>query len=434
MKKQNLNKPKKSKFVHLHVHSHYSLLDGLGKIDDLLDRVKELGMDSLALTDHGVMYGAVEFFQKAYERGIKPIIGCEMYLAAQDMLSKDKRNDDVRYHLVLLAKNQKGYENLVHLVSQSHLKGFYYKPRIDKKLLQKYSEGLIASSACMAGEIPKCILSNDFDKAKKSIREYKKIFGRDFYLELMPDDNLKDQQTVNQGLIRLAGETGTKLIATCDVHYVKPLDKEVQDVLLCIQQNKKVHDKNRLKMMDFDLYLRSSDEMAEIFKDVPEALENTVKIAEECAVKLELGKLVLPHFKIPGKKNPDQYLKEQCYKGIEFRYGKNPEKEVFQRLEYELEIIRKMGYASYFLIVADFVNWAKDQKIVVGPGRGSAAGSIISYLLKITNVDPIKYELLFERFLNPERISMPDIDIDFSDQRRDEVIEYVSQKYGKDKV
>ena len=438
--KNDLNK-NKLEFTHLHVHSHYSLLDGLGKIEDLLARAKELGMKSLALTDHGTMYGAVEFYQKAKEQGVRPIIGCEMYVTPGDMESKQPKLDEKRYHLVLLAKNEKGYKNLMKLVTEAHLRGFYYKPRIDKELLAKHSEGLIGTSACMAGEIPQAIRVNAHKKAKKLLKEYQEILGRDnFYLEIEPPAGSEIQRKVNKGIIELARETETPLVATSDVHYVKKEDKEVQDVLLCIQQNKKVQDKQRLKMTTFDLYLKSAEEMATEFPEAPEALTNTMKIAEQCQFDLKMGKSVLPYFEIPANQDENNYLRKLCLEGVKERYGKGDSKEVEheneikERLDFELEVIAKMGYASYFLIVADFVNWAKNNKIVVGPGRGSAAGSIVSYLLGITNVDPIKYELLFERFLNPDRISMPDIDIDFADNRRDEVIEYVAKKYGRDKV
>lgn len=435
MKSKQL-KNKKTEFIHLHVHSHYSLLDGLGKIEDLLERTRELGMDSLALTDHGVMYGAIEFFTKAKDLGVKPIIGCEVYLASGGMENKQPKVDEKRYHLVLISKNKQGYENLLKLVTESHLRGFYYKPRIDKEFLSRYSKGLVATSACMAGEIPQALLSGDMEKAEKVLSEYQDIFGKDdFYLELEHHEKSPDQQKINQGLVELGKKTRTKMVATCDVHYVMPEDKEVQDVLLCIQQNKKVEDKNRLNMTDFDLYLKSPEEMRKKFSDIPQALSNTVEVARKCDFYPAMGQTILPHFEIPGDKNENEYLRKKCFWGIKERYGQAGYKgEVKKRLDFELKVIKKMGYASYFLIVADFVNWAKNNKIVVGPGRGSAAGSIVSYLLKITNVDPIKYELLFERFLNPERISMPDIDIDFADNRRDEVIDYVERKYGQEKV
>lgn len=425
----------KPEFVHLHVHSHYSLLDGLGKIDDLLQRAKELGMKALALTDHGSMHGMVEFFTKSKEYGIRPIIGCEVYVAPGGMENKRPRIDEKRHHLILLAKNEEGYKNLIRLVTDGHLRGFYYKPRVDKEFLRQYSGGLIATSACIAGEVANCIISNEIEKATAVIAEYQDIFGKDdFYLEVEHHQRSKEQAKVNEIMKGLSQKTGAKIVATCDVHYVNPEDKEIQDVLLCIQQNKKVDDRDRLNMSEFDLYLKSPKEMQEHFRDLPEALAHTVEVAEKCNFYPDMGHIVLPHFDIPGGADENDYLREKCLVGLQERYGTDPDPKVLERLEFELDVIKRMGYASYFLIVADFVNWAKDKKIVVGPGRGSAAGSIVSYLTKITNVDPIRYELLFERFLNPERISMPDIDVDFADNRRDEVIDYVANKYGHDKV
>lgn len=447
------------KFVHLHVHSHYSLLDGLAKIDELVERAKEGGAEALALTDHGVMYGAIEFYKKCKQEGIKPIIGVEAYLAPGSLLDKRGKTDEKFYHLVLLAKNEEGYKNLIKLTAIAHLEGFYYKPRIDWKILAKHVDGLIAMTACVAGEIPRLIIADKLDKAKTRILEYQELFGKDnFYLELMHHPNLENQDEVNKKLIKLSKELGAPLVATNDIHYLKKEDDEPQDVLLCLQMKKKKEDRERITMLGNDYSFRSSKEMIEVFKDIPEAVINTVKIAERCNLEIEMGKTQLPVFQVPNKKNPDEYLTELCLDGMvkRFNYDRqnieksfndfiikehNEEatktdelKQRLARLNYELSIIKKMEFSSYFLIVADFVNWAKDRKIIVGPGRGSAAGSFVSYLLSITNLDPLKYDLLFERFLNPDRISMPDIDLDFADIRRDEVIEYVEEKYGKDHV
>lgn len=422
------------KFTHLHVHSHYSLLDGLAKIDQLLDACQELKMSSIALTDHGTMYGVVEFFEKAKKRGIKPIIGCEMYLAPNGMLNKRPNIDNQRYHLVLLAKDKEGYKNLVKLATKAHLDGFYYKPRIDKELLKKYSSGLIGLSACLSGEIPRIILNGDIEKAKNTALEYQDIFGKgNFYLELQHHPGIKEYAQVNKEIIRIGRETKIPLIVTNDVHYVKPEDAEAQDVLMAIQTDKKASDQNRITMKADDFSLRPTERVMEEFKEVPEAIENSQRIVEQCNFEFELGKIKLPHFEVPAKESPETYLKKLCQQGLKRCYP-NPSKEVLERLNYELDVIKKTGFASYFLIVSDFVNWAKSKNIAVGPGRGSAAGSIVSYLLNITELDPLKYNLLFERFLNPERISMPDIDMDFADLRRDEVIEYVSQKYGSNRV
>jgi len=422
------------KFTHLHTHSHYSLLDGLAKIDDLLDRAGELGMDSLALTDHGVMYGVVEFYQKAKARNIKPIIGMEAYVAKNSRRDRNPGIDDKRNHLLLLAKNNLGYKNLIKLTTLSHLEGFYYKPRVDKEILKKYSEGIIATSACMAGEIPRAVLAGKSDKAEKIIGEFQEIFGKEnFYLELEDHSGLRGQDEVNGALIKLSQKTGAPLIAANDIHYINKEDDKAQDILLCIQMNKTVNDKNRLSMIGEDYSMKSSETMIEHFKHIPEAIDNTQKIVSECNVELELGKILLPHFDVPDNLSPGDYLKKLCLDGIAKRYGKTNEA-IEKRLKFELDTINQMGFASYFLITQDFVNWAKSRNIVVGPGRGSAAGSIVSYLIGITDVDPLKYELLFERFLNPDRISMPDIDLDFADHRRDEVIKYVAQKYGDDHV
>jgi DNA polymerase-3 subunit alpha len=432
MSKNNSNK---KNFVHLHVHSHYSLLDGLAKIDELLDRAKELGMDSLALTDHGVLYGAIEFYQKAKEKGVKPLIGCEMYLAPNGLAQKRAKIDDARHHLILLAKNEAGYKNLLRLVSIAHLEGFYYKPRVDKEVLRKHSEGLVALSACIEGEVPSLVLSGKTDEAEHTAREYEKIFGKgNFFLEIQHHPKYPNQKIANDGVIGISRRTGIPLVATTDMHYVRPDDAPIQDILLCVQTNRKVSEQNRMNLMDFALYMRSPEEMAADFNEIPEALENTVRVAEMCNLEIELGNIKLPCFKVPDRFTPELYLRKLCEEGLAERFGKNVTDEHRARMEYELSVIEKTGFASYFLIVQDFVNWAKDRGIVVGPGRGSAAGSFVSYLTNITNIDPIKYDLLFERFLNPERISMPDIDLDFADTRRDEVLAYVREKYGKDHV
>ncbi|MBU2635425.1 DNA polymerase III subunit alpha [Patescibacteria group bacterium] len=423
------------KFTHLHVHSHYSLLDGLPKIDELLDYVKELGMDSVALTDHGVLYGAVEFYKKAKERGIKPIIGCEIYTAFEKMDQKRPNIDDKKYHLILLAKNEEGYKNLVQLVTKAHLEGFYYKPRVDDKLLAKHSKGLIALTGCLAGKIPRLIQSKNFEQAEDLAKKYQEIFGKDnFYLEIQHHPNIPQQKTTNNQLINISKKYGIPLVATNDTHYLKSEDAEAQDILMLINTGANPNDPERITIKSDDFSLRSPEEMEQAFKHVPEAIENTRKIAQACNFELELGETKLPCFEVPNQKTPDEYLKELCKQGLKKRFKDNVNKEITDRLSYEISVIKQTGFASYFLIVQDFVNWAKDQRIVVGPGRGSAPGSLVSYLLNITNVDPIKNNLLFERFLNPERISMPDIDLDFTDRRRDEVINYVAQKYGKDKV
>lgn len=424
------------KFTHLHVHSHYSLLDGLAKIDDLLDRAKELGMDSLALTDHGVLYGAVEFFIKAKAKGIKPIIGCEMYVAPGGLQNKNNTAiDKTRNHLILLVRNEIGYKNLMKLISIAHLEGFYYKPRIDRETLKKYSDGLVALSACAEGEIPSNIINGKYDEAKKLAREYENILGKgNFFLELQDHPQYKNQQLANEGLIKVSQETGIPLVATSDIHYVRKDDNTAQDILLCIQTNRKVFEKDRMNLMAFDLSLRTPEEMEKSFGHIPGAIENTQIIAEKCNFEIKLGETQLPHFDVPEGFTPKTFLRKLVEEGLQKRFGDDITCQQTDRMEYELSVIEKTGFASYFLIVQDFVNWAKDQGIVVGPGRGSAAGSFISYLIGITNIDPIKYNLLFERFLNPERISMPDVDMDFADDRRDEVLDYVRKKYGDDHV
>lgn len=423
----------KTNFVHLHVHTHYSLLDGMGKINDYLDKAKSLGMDALAITDHGVMYGVIEFYKEAKKRGIKPIIGCECYIAPRKLTDKTAKVDTKPYHIVLLAANEKGYKNLLKLTSIAHLEGYYYKPRIDKKTLREHAEGLIALSACLHGEVSTHLTNVNREAAKKAALEYQEIFGKDnYYLELQDHPDLPEQKMVNKEMIKLSKETGVPLVVTNDVHYANKEDAEAQDILLCVQTGKFVSDEDRMKMST-DNSLRNPEDLAKAFSEVPEALENTVKIAEKCNLKLDLGKILIPDFPVPKGETLKSYLEKNVKEGLLKRYGKI-EKEIQERVDYELSVIEKMGYEGYFLIVSDYVNWAKDQGIVVGPGRGSAAGSVVAYALNIVDLDPIKYDLLFERFLNPDRISMPDIDIDFADDRRSEVIQYVTEKYGKDHV
>ncbi len=426
-------------FVHLHNHSHYSLLDGLTKLDEMISYAKEQGSPAVALTDHGSMYGVIEFYQKAKKAGIKPIVGVETYLAQNSRFDKNTREDARSFHLLLLAKNEIGYKNLIKLVSHAHLEGFYYKPRIDWELLSEHHEGLIASTACLAGEIPRLIMAEKLPEAKKRIKEYNDLFGQgNFYLELMDHPEIPELIKVNEQLIIFAKELNIPLIATNDVHYFKKEDAEAQDILLCLQNKKKITDTDRMKMIGHgDYSMRSNAEMIAAFKDTPEAISNTLKIAEMCNLEIELGNIQLPFFEVPTGYDGNSYLKEWCEKGILKRFPSADAeqlKKVNERLEYELGVIAKMGWPSYFLIVADFINWAKNNKIVVGPGRGSAAGSMVCFLTGITNLDPIKYELLFERFLNPERVSMPDIDMDFADTRRSEVLNYVGEKYGHDHV
>jgi len=423
------------KFTHLHVHSHYSLLDGLPKIDDLLDRALELGMDSLALTDHGSLYGAVEFYKKAKAKKIKPIIGSEMYVAPERRQDKRPRIDDKNYHLILLVKNKTGYQNLVFLTTKAWLEGFYYKPRVDKELLKEHSEGLIACSACLAGEIPQAIIHGDIKKAEKLALEYQEIFGAgNFFLELQNHPHLPEQQKTNAELIKISKKFQIPLVATNDIHYLRSEDNNAQDILMLVNTGADIDDPERLTMRDNDFSMRPPKDMIGYFESVPEAITNTQKIVEACHFEFELGKYQLPHFEVPGGQTAEEHLKTLSYQGIGKKYPGQTSKELLDRLEYELGIIGKTGFAPYFLIVHDFVSWAKNNGIVVGPGRGSAAGSIVAYLLDITEIDPLKYNLIFERFLNPERISMPDIDMDFADDRRDEVINYVRQKYGDDHV
>lgn len=420
-------------FTHLHVHTEYSLLDGSAKIGELVDRAKELNMTSLAITDHGAMYGTVEFYKAAKAVGIKPIIGCEVYVAPGSRLVKDNSAGNHYYHLVLLAENQKGYQNLIKLVSYAFIDGFYYKPRVDKELLRQYHEGIIATSACLAGEVSRDILTVSYEKAKKVALEYEEIFGKDnFFLELQ-DHGMGEQQTVNSGLMRLHEETGIPMICSNDSHYIYKEDSEPHDILLCIQTAKTVQDEDRMRYEGNQFYLKSSDEMYALFPYAEEALANTEKIAERCQVDFVFHDLKLPQFDVPQGKTAKAYLRKLCYQGFEQKY-KNPSEELKARLDYELTTIENMGYVDYFLIVWDFIKYSKDEGIIVGPGRGSAAGSMVSYCLSITTIDPIKYDLIFERFLNPERVSMPDIDVDFCYERRQEVIDYVIEKYGEDHV
>ncbi len=430
------SKTTKQKFTHLHVHTHYSLLDGLGKIDDLLDRVEELGMDSIAITDHGTMYGVPEFYDKATQRGIKPILGCEMYVAPNGLHNKQPRVDDERYHLTILAETNEGYRNLMKLATIAHLEGFYYKPRIDLSVLKKHAKGLIALSGCVQGEVAQLVVNGKYDEAKSKALEYQKILGvGNFFLEIQHLPTLDKQVISNKGLKKISKETGIPLVASADLHYVNPEDKDVQDILLCLQTGRKKDEPNRMTMLEFDLYLKSPEEMWEAFKDTPEALENTQKIAKRCNVTIEFGNTKLPRFEVPEGFTSDSYLLKLCEDGIKKRYKDGEYTDEHKtRLDFELGVISRMGFSGYFLIVQDFMNWAKNEGIVVGPGRGSAAGSFVSYLTGITNLDPLQYGLLFERFLNPDRISMPDVDADFADHRRDEVLQYCRKKYGYDHV
>lgn len=421
-------------FTHLHVHSEYSLLDGLSKIEKLLRKALELGMDSLALTDHGSMYGAIKFFLTAQDYGIKPIIGVEAYVAARSRFDKQANIDSDRHHLILLAKNEEGYKNLMKLVTHANLEGFYYKPRIDMDLLKEHHEGLIASTACLEGEIPSLILKGQEEKAEEKAKEFLAIFEKDFYFEIQYHPKIAEQEKANKGLIKLSRKLGIPLLATNDVHYVNADDAEAQDALLAVQTQKLIADKDRLTMIDSpDFYLRSSEEMSEYFADYPEAIENTRKIASQCNLEIPIGKWILPRYEIPEGETAESYLKKLSHERLADRFP-NTAPEIMKRLDYELDVICKKGFATYFLIVQDFINWAKKQKIRVGPGRGSAPGSLVSYVLRITSIDPIYHNLPFERFLNPERPSPPDIDMDFADDRRDEVIEYITQKYGSSRV
>ncbi len=423
-------------FVHLHLHTEFSLLDGANRIERLVERVKELGQEAVAITDHGVMYGAVDFYKACKAASIKPIIGCEVYVAPRGRTRFQKVHGvDSNYsHLVLLCRNEEGYHNLSHMVSRASLEGFYIRPRIDLDLLREHAGGLIACSACVSGEVPKLLLAGDYDKAKEVALEMRALFGEDgYYLELQ-DHGLANQKTVNAGLVRLSQETGIPLIATNDAHYLSREDSELQDILLCIQTNKTLDDPGRMRFDTQEFYVKSEEEMAALFPGQPEAIENTAKVARLCNLEFEFGKYHLPKFQLPeGWTDSDAYFEKLCSEGFARRYPA-PTPEQKQRLSYEMGMIRKMGFVDYFLIVSDFVSYAKNKDIPVGPGRGSGAGSMVSYCLNITDVDPLRYSLFFERFLNPERVSMPDLDIDFCPRRRSEVISYVKEKYGEDHV
>ena len=421
-------------FTHLHVHTEYSLLDGSSKIKELTARAKELGMDSMAITDHGVMYGVIDFYRAAREVGIKPILGCEVYVAPGSRFDRESgAGEDRYYHLVLLAENNTGYKNLMKIVSKGFVDGFYYKPRVDLKLLTTYHEGIIALSACLAGEVQKYLARGMYEEAKRSALRYHEIFGKDhFYLELQ-DHGMPEQKMVNQGLLRLSQDTGLELVATNDIHYTYAEDAKAHDILLCIQTGKKVTDEDRMRYEGGQYYCKSEEEMRKLFPYAQEAIDNTHKIAERCNVEIEFGVTKLPKYQVPEGFDSWTYLNHLCREGFKTRYP-DDDGTLSRRLDYELGVIRTMGYVDYFLIVWDFINYARSQNIMVGPGRGSAAGSIVSYTLGITNIDPVRYNLLFERFLNPERVSMPDIDIDFCFERRQEVIDYVVQKYGRDRV
>ncbi len=419
------------KFTHLHVHTEYSLLDGACRIEELVNRAKELNMTSLAITDHGAMYGVVEFFKQAKKAGIKPILGFEAYVSPRGMTDKDPQKDKNQFHLVLLAENYEGFKNIIKLCSTGFVDGYYYKPRIDHETLRQHSRGIIALSACLAGEIQSHLLDNNYEEAVNTALMYRDIFGENnFFLE-MQDHGIEEQQSVNKYLVKMSSETGIKLVATNDVHYINKEDAYFHDVLLCIQMQKTVMDEDRMKFSTDEFYLKSYDEMAELFPE--EALKNTAEIAERCNVELDFNTVHLPEFKVPQSYTKTEYFREICQKGLKERY-KNISEEIQSRLDYEIGVIEQMGYVDYFLIVWDFIKYAKDNKIMVGPGRGSAAGSLVAYSMKITNIDPMKYNLIFERFLNPDRVSMPDIDVDFCYERREEVIEYVKRKYGEKKV
>ncbi|MEG2220774.1 MAG: DNA polymerase III subunit alpha, partial [Cetobacterium sp.] len=420
-------------FVHLHLHTEYSLLDGVGKIEEYVDRARQLNMSAIAITDHGNMFGAIEFYKSAISKGIKPIIGLEAYVSEFGMDQKEGRN----FHIVLLAKNENGYKNLLKIASEGFLKGFYYRPRIDKTFLKEHSDGIIALSACMQGEISRAILDREpEDKVESKIMEYVKIFGKEnFYLEVQGNE-IEEQKELNTHLFNYSKKTGVKCVATNDTHYVYKGDHVLQDLVICIQTGSKVSDANRMKIDSKELFLKSREEMIDsLGEKYIEAINQTEEIANRCNLKLEFGELKFPKYEIPScSKNAKDFLRKIVYKGLSQRYPSGLNEELLKRVEYELDVILKMGYEEYFIVVWDFISYAKGKNIPIGPGRGSAAGSLVAYALKITDLDPIKYNLIFERFLNPERISMPDIDIDICQERRGEVIDYVTKKYGEDKV
>ncbi|MFZ5365118.1 MAG: DNA polymerase III subunit alpha [Patescibacteria group bacterium] len=429
------------KFTHLHVHSHYSLLDGLAKIDDLIEKAKNDGMTALALTDHGVMYGAIEFYQKCSAAGIKPIIGVEAYIASNGRKDKNSVSGNQRYHVILLAQNEAGYKNLIKLTTMAHLEGFYYKPRIDWEILEKYSAGLICLSACLQGELPVAILNSRSDLVEQVINKYKKTFGDRYFMEVQHNPNIPAQKKVNEAIFALGKKHGVPIVATNDVHYLNTEDAEAHDILICLQTKKKIADTDRMSMLGEDFSFFTSAQMADFFRASPEVIENTNKVADMCELEIKLGQTLLPTYELPAGQTAAAALRAVCEHNFKAKYGFNvnaaqtdEQKEIMARLNYELTTVEKMGFSSYFLIVQDFINWAKNQGIAVGPGRGSAAGSIVAYLTNITDLDPLTYDLLFERFLNPDRISMPDIDTDFADTRRDEVLKYVEKKYGQDHV
>jgi len=423
-----------SKFVHLHTHSEFSLLDGANRIKDMPVRAKELGMDAIAITDHGAMFGVIDFYKACKANDVKPIIGCEVYVAPRTRYDKDPNLDSKYSHLILLAKDNNGYKNLATLVSLGYTEGFYYKPRIDHEVLEKYHEGLICCSACLAGEVNQAILENDLEKAKEAALWHKEVFGDDYYLEIQ-NNGIKEQVLANQKLIELSRELNIPLVATNDAHYLKKEDAYNHEVLLCIQTGKRMSDADRMRFETDELYIKSPEEMIDFFKNVPEAIENTVKIAEKCNVEFEFGHTILPNYDVPEEfETHFEYLEKLTMDGLKQKYGENLSEEIINRAKYELDVINKMGYIDYFLIVWDYIYYAKTHGIPVGPGRGSGAGSIVAYSIGITDIDPIAYGLIFERFLNPERISMPDFDVDFCYEKRDKVIQYVEDKYGKDHV
>ena len=421
-------------FAHLHVHTEYSLLDGSNKIKEYVEKIKALGMTAGAITDHGVMYGVIDFYKAAREAGINPVLGCEVYVAPGSRLDREMvHGEDRYYHLVLLAENNTGYSNLMKIVSKGFVEGYYYKPRVDMEVLEKYHEGIIALSACLAGEVQRNLVRGMYEEAKEVAYRYERCFGKgNFFLELQ-DHGIPEQKLVNQQLLRMSQETGIELVATNDVHYTNAEDAEPHDILLCLQTGKKLADEDRMRYEGGQYYVKSEEEMKSLFPYALQALENTQKIADRCHVEIEFGHTKVPHFEVPEGYDSWTYLNKLCHEGLDKRYGADAPK-YLQKLDDELAVIKNMGYVDYFLIVWDFIHYAREHDIMVGPGRGSAAGSLVSYTTGITDIDPVRYNLIFERFLNPERVSMPDIDVDFCFERRQEVIDYVVEKYGKDCV